>query len=332
MEERITLDYGSGGKKTAELIDKLIVPAFDNVALSALSDGAVVDGAPKLVFSADSFVVSPCFFPGGDVGKLAVCGTVNDLCMCGAEPRYLSFSLIIEEGFVMKDLERVIASAALAAKQSGVKIVTGDTKVVERNRGDGVYCNTAGIGFQRDVSLSPDRLCEGDAVIVSGPIGEHGVAVMLGRIGMGGSVLSDCRPLTDMTAAIIEAASDGLKLMRDPTRGGVATTLCEFVEKNGMTIELVEEDIPVSPAVRGACDLLGLDPFYCACEGRMLAVVSNDRAEKALYAMRKCPEGEGAHIIGRVTRSRPGKLLLKTILGGTRILTKLAGAQLPRIC
>ena len=318
MDEIITLDYGSGGKKTSRLIENLLLPAFSNTALEALGDGAILAGAEKLVFSTDSFVVSPLFFPGGDVGKLAVCGTVNDVAVCGGVPKYLSCALVIEEGFETEKLARIVESMSRAAKAAGVEIVTGDTKVVERGRGDGVYINTAGIGFLRYPGLSPQAMRPGDAVIVSGTVGDHGTAVMLARSGMmQGDLCSDCA---------------ALNVLRDPTRGGVATTLCEFVEGTGLSVELDEEAIPVRDGVRAACEMLGLDPLYCANEGKLLCVVAEEDCGKVLAAMRAAEEGKDAAVIGRVTQAYPGKVVMRTPLGGSRILQKLAGAQLPRIC
>ena len=331
MDEIITLDYGSGGKKTARLIEQSILPALDNPALRALGDGAVLPGGEQLVFSTDSFVVDPIFFPGGDIGKLSVCGTVNDIAMCGGEPKYLSCSFIIEEGLPMADLERVIASIRAACEQAGVTVVTGDTKVVERGRGDKLYINTAGIGVLKHPGLSPAAMREGDAVLISGTVGDHGTAVMLARHDMmQGDLKSDCAPLNRRAAAVL--AVEGVRVLRDPTRGGVATTLNEFVEGRELGIELEETAIPVRGQVRSACEMLGLDPLYCANEGKLLAVVSAEGAEAALAALRSLPEGAEAACIGRVTREHPGKLTLKTPLGGRRILQKLTGAQLPRIC
>ncbi len=328
MDEIITLDYGSGGKKTARLIENSILPALDNPALHLLGDGAVLG---ELVFSTDSFVVDPIFFPGGDIGKLSVCGTVNDLAMCGAEPRYLSCSFIIEEGLPLAELERIIASIGVACRQAGVQVVTGDTKVVERGRGDKLYINTAGVGRLKYPCLSPAAMREGDAVLVSGTVGDHGTAVMLARSGMmEGELRSDCAPLNALAEAVLSAGT--VRVLRDPTRGGVATTLNEFVEGSRLGIELTEEAIPVRPQVRSACELLGLDPLYCANEGKLLAVVPPEEAEAVLAAMRRVPEGRDAALIGRVTGEIPGRLVLKTPLGGRRILQKLTGAQLPRIC
>lgn len=332
MDEIISLDYGSGGKKTARLIEKLILPRLDNPALRELGDGAIVDGGEKLVFSTDSFVVSPLFFPGGDIGKLSVCGTVNDLSMCGAEPKYLSCSFIIEEGFPFSQLERIVASMAAQCEKAGVQIVTGDTKVVEKGRGDGIYINTAGIGVLRHPGLSPGNIRPGDKVLVSGFVGDHGTAVMLARNQMmQGEIASDCAALNGLTEAILTAAP-GVRVLRDPTRGGVATTLNEFVEGTALGIELEEAWIPVRPQVQAACDMLGLDPLYCANEGKLLAVAAPADADKVLAAMKNHELGTDAAIVGEVTERYPGKLTLRTAFGGSRVLQKLSGAQLPRIC
>ncbi len=332
MEDIITLDYGSGGKKSSRLIEKLILPRLFNPALGALGDGAIVEGGERLAFSTDSFVVDPLFFPGGDIGKLAVCGTVNDLCMCGAEPRYLSCSLIIEEGLSLASLEKIIDSMAAQCEKARVQVITGDTKVVEKGRGDGIYINTAGIGFMKYPGLSPKNIREGDSVIVSGSVGDHGTAVMLSRSGMmQGDISSDCASLRELTERMF-LVSGKIRALRDPTRGGLATTLNEFIEGGELGIELEEELIPVRPQVRAACEMLGLDPLYCANEGKLLAVAAPEDTEKLLEAMRQTPEGKDAVLIGRVTREHPGTLTIKTALGGRRILQKLTGAQLPRIC
>jgi len=355
LEKIITLDYGSGGKKTSSLIENYIVPAFRNDALAQLGDGAILAGHERLVFSTDSFVVSPYVFPGGDIGKLAVCGTVNDIAVSGGDPKYLSLALIIEEGFPENDLARIIESASKAAENAGVQVVTGDTKVVERGRGDGIYINTSGIGFLAHAGLSPENIREGDTVLVSGNVGDHGAAVMLARNKnlVEGEILSDCADISGLAKALRPLGRD-LRVMRDPTRGGVATTLCEFVEDRsaGSTaaqnpenagaaqriknapcgIELFEKEIPVSPMVAAACDILGLDPLYCANEGKLLAVVAKERAGEALALLRGTPGGENAAVIGTVTKAHPGKVTVQTPYGGSRILTKLAGAQLPRIC
>ena len=332
MDEIITLDYGSGGKKTARLIEQLLVPAFSNPALEALGDGAVVEGAGRLAFSTDSFVVDPLFFPGGDIGKLSVCGTVNDLAVCGAEPKYLSLSFILEEGLKLEELRQIVASIQAQAEKAGVQIVTGDTKVVEKGRGDKIYINTAGIGFVRFPGLSPKNLRPGDAVIVSGTVGDHGTAVMLARSGMmQGDIRSDCAALNALCARVLGTGA-AVRVLRDPTRGGVATTLNEFVEGTELGIVLREEDVPIRPQVRSACAMLGLEPLYCANEGKVLAVVAAEDAQTVLDAMRDTDEGRDAAVIGTVSDAYPGRLVMETAFGGKRILQKLTGAQLPRIC
>ena len=332
MDEIITLDYGSGGKKTARLIEQLLVPAFSNPALEALGDGALVEGAGRLAFSTDSFVVDPLFFPGGDIGKLSVCGTVNDLAVCGAEPKYLSLSFILEEGLKMEELKQIVASIQAQAEKAGVQIVTGDTKVVEKGRGDKIYINTAGIGFVRFPGLSPRNIRPGDAVIVSGAVGDHGTAVMLARSGMmQGDIRSDCAALNALCARVLETEA-AVRVLRDPTRGGVATTLNEFVEGTELGIVLREEDVPIRPQVRSACAMLGLEPLYCANEGKVLAVVAAEDAQTVLDAMRDTDEGRDAAVIGTVSDAYPGRLVMETAFGGKRILQKLTGAQLPRIC
>lgn len=327
MDDIITLDYGSGGKKTSRLIEELLVPSMD---LGELGDGAVLDG--HIAFSTDSFVVNPLFFPGGNIGKLAVCGTVNDISMCGARPEYLSCSFIIEEGLESRILRDVVAAMRDAADSAGVRIVTGDTKVVEKGRGDGLYINTAGIGEIFYPGLSPDNIKLGDKVIVSGTVGDHGCAVLLARSGMmGGEIKSDCAPLNELVSTIL-SSSPNVRVLRDPTRGGVATTLNEFTEEREISIELEESLVPVRDDVNAACEMLGLDPLYCANEGKLLCIVSAEDADTVLAAMRASRYGKNAALIGEVTGNHPGKVILKTRLGGSRILQKLAGAQLPRIC
>ncbi len=332
MNDIITMDHGSGGEVTARLIDQLLRPAFQNEALDQLGDGAVLPNfAGELAFSTDSFVVSPLEFPGCDIGKLAVCGTVNDLAMCGAEPKWLSLSFILEEGLPMSTLERVVASVAATAKQAGVTVVTGDTKVVQRGKGDGIYINTAGIG-QVVAKLSPAHIQVGDGVLVTGPIGDHAAAVMLARgdLGLYARVESDCMPLHRLARGAWETG--GVRCLRDATRGGVATTLNEFTQHQSFGIRLWEDRIPVRPVVRSVCEVLGLDPLYCANEGKMLAIVAPDKVEQVLEQLRKLPGGEEACQIGEVTSDFPGKVVLRNSLGAHRILNKLTGAQLPRIC
>lgn len=332
FDDIITLDYGSGGKKTSQLIEELLLPMVGNEELNKLSDGAVLGIDGKIVYSTDSFVVSPLFFPGGDIGKLSVCGTVNDISMCGGTPRFLSLSFIIEEGFKTSDLKKIIASIAETAKSCGVKIVTGDTKVVEKGKGDGIYINTSGIGVLSFPGLSQESIREGDKVIVSGTIGDHGTAVMLARDDLlGGSGLeSDCMPLNKIASAALKAG--GVRVLRDPTRGGAATTLNEFIEGSEVGIEVDEESLPVKSAVSAACSMLGLDPLYCANEGKMLAVVSPEYADSVLQVIKGTEGGENAAIIGEVTSKYPRKVVLRTYSGGGRVLSKLSGAQLPRIC
>ena len=294
------------------MIWSMIVPALANPALSELGDGAVIPGADKLVFSTDSFVVDPIFFPGGSIGKLSVCGTVNDIAMCGGEPKYLSCAFIIEEGFPAAELARVVEAIREAGEKAGVQVVTGDTKVVERGRGDKIYINTAGIGFLKYPGLSPKAIRAGDKVIVSGTVGDHGTAVMLARSGMmQGNIKSDCAPLNGLCAA---------------------TTLNEVVEGTELGIELRESAVPVRGEVQAACDMLGLDPMYCANEGKLLAVVPPEDAENVLAAMRAHEFGRGAAVIGEVSAKYAGKVVMHTELGGSRIMQKLTGAQLPRIC
>ena len=332
MDEIISLDYGSGGKKTSRLIEKMIVPALENPALAALGDGAIVEGFGKLAFSTDSFVVDPIFFPGGDIGKLSVCGTVNDLAMCGAEPKYLSCSFIIEEGLTLGELEKIVDSIRRQCESCGVQVVTGDTKVVERGRGDKIYINTAGIGFVKYPGLDVKSIRHGDAVIVSGTVGDHGTAVMMARSGMFRAELkSDCAALNGLCDKIL-SASDKVRVLRDPTRGGLATTLNEFVENTELGIEIKENLVPVKPAVQAACDMLGLEPMYCANEGKLICIVDAEDADKVLSAMRETEEGRDAAVIGHVTAEYPGRLVMETAYGGKRVLQKLTGAQLPRIC
>lgn len=333
MNNIVTLDYGSGGTKTSQLIEELLLPAFDNPVLRELGDGAILPGDRELVFSTDSFVVSPWQFPGGDIGKLSVCGTVNDICMAGGAPRYLSLSFILEEGFPFSSLEEIVRSIASEAKKAGVLIATGDTKVVEAGNGDGIYINTAGIGFRRAELPGRSAIHPGDCVLVSGSIGCHGATVMMARSGLlreGDALRSDCQNLNELSAAAL-AAGD-IRILRDPTRGGIATTLNEFTEQMPFGIELMEEQLPTDPSVTAACDLLGLDPLYCACEGRMLLVTSPEDTENILAALHSLPGGEKAAQIGLVTEKTPGLVTLRTRIGGSRILTKLSGQQLPRIC
>jgi hydrogenase expression/formation protein HypE len=331
----VQLAHGGGGTLTARLIETLFTPAFSNPYLDALGDGAVVTvGSERLAFTTDSFVVKPLFFPGGDIGSLAVHGTVNDLAMCGAEPLFLSAGLVLEEGLPMGDLERVVTGMAEACRRVGVSLVTGDTKVVDRGKGDGIYVNTSGIGRLRaGVAVGPDRAREGDAVLVSGPVGDHGIAVMAAREGIDfeTELLSDSGPVVAPVLALLDAVPD-THVLRDPTRGGLATALAEVAVSSKVGIRLEEGAVPVRDEVRGACELLGFDPLYVACEGRFVAVVPGEQADEALAAVGACPGGEGARLVGQVVAEDPGRLVLRTRIGSHRVLERLSGEQLPRIC
>jgi hydrogenase expression/formation protein HypE len=334
-EERIVLAHGSGGKATQTLIEAVFLEAFSNPLLAPLEDGAVLTAnGGRLAFTTDSYVVSPLFFPGGDIGDLAVNGTVNDLAVSGARPLWLSAGFILEEGFPVADLERIVAAMAAAATRAGVQVVTGDTKVVQRGKADGCYVNTAGVGvIERAGELGVARARPGDAVIVSGPIGEHGITIMLarGELDIESEVSSDTAPLNGLVERLLDAAP-GVRGLRDATRGGVATICNEVARAAGVAVVVDEEAVPVRPEVRGACELLGIDPLYVACEGRLVAVVDGDQADAALGALRSHPLGEGAAVIGRVKDDPPGLVLLKTSFGGTRIVDLLVGDPLPRIC
>jgi hydrogenase expression/formation protein HypE len=331
----VQLAHGGGGKKTASLIERVFLPAFRNEYLAALGDGAVVPvGAERLAFTTDTFVVHPVFFPGGDIGSLAIHGTANDLAMCGAEPLFFSAGLVLEEGFAMKDLETIVASMAAACAAVGAPLVTGDTKVVDRGKGDGVFINTSGVGRVREgVRIAPERARPGDAVLVSGPVGDHGIAVMAAREGIEFEtpLLSDSAPVLSLVRALLDAAPD-THVLRDPTRGGLATALAEIASASGSGIWIDEAAVPVREEVRGACELLGFDPLYVACEGRFLAIVPGERAEEALRAVRSRPEGRAARLVGQVTAEEPGRVVLRTRIGSHRLLEKLSGEQLPRIC
>jgi hydrogenase expression/formation protein HypE len=334
-EPRITLSHGAGGKATHNLIDAVFLDAFRNPELEQMSDAAsLVVGDTRLAFTTDSYVVSPLFFPGGDIGDLAINGTVNDLAMAGARPLVISCGFILEEGFPTDDLRRVVASMAAAAKAAGVQIVTGDTKVVQRGKGDGCYINTAGIGVrERPIELNAANAKPGDAILVSGPIGDHGVTVMLarGELDISADIVSDTAPLHELAATLLDAVP-GVRMMRDATRGGVATILNEVAVASRAAVVLDEAAVPVRPEVTGASELLGIDPLYVACEGRFVAVVDGDQAADALAALRGHPRGAEAAIIGRVVDDPPGLVLLKTTFGGTRIVDMLVGDPLPRIC
>jgi len=337
-DEKINLSHGSGGKATHNLIEGVFAPAFSNPLLDAMDDAATfgINGTGQFIaFTTDTYVVSPLFFPGGDIGKLAVHGTINDLAMAGARPLYLSAGFILEEGFSITDLRRIVASMAAAAADAGVAIVTGDTKVVQRGKADGLFINTAGVGLIRASGpLGQARVQPGDRVLLSGPVGDHGIAIMLAReaLDIETDVESDTAPLHTLVAALLEAAGDGIHCMKDPTRGGVATTLNEIAIGSEVSIGLDEHTIPVRPEVRGACEILGLDPLTIANEGKMLAIVSAEKADAALAAMRSHPLGSEAAIIGTVQAEPAGMVFLRTDIGGMRVLDMLVGDPLPRIC
>lgn len=334
-DEFITMAHGDGGQATQRLIDDIFRPFFTNPALDQGGDSAVLPmpGPGRLALSTDSFVVSPLFFPGGDVGHLAVCGTVNDLAVAGARPLWLTAGFILEEGFPVADLQRLVASMAATARESGVAIVAGDTKVVGRGQGDGCYINTAGVGLVppgRDIS--PGRIQPGDAILVSGAIAQHGVAILSTRAGLtfDTPAISDAAPIHRLAESAL-AAAPGLSFMRDPTRGGLATVVAEIAAATGYDQVLDESAVPVAPAVAGACEMLGLDPLYLACEGRLVAWCPRDQAEAALGALRAHPAGQGACLVGHVG-GPGGRAYLRTLLGGTRRLGLLTGENLPRIC
>jgi hydrogenase expression/formation protein HypE len=334
-EDRITMSHGAGGKATHTLIEAVFLEAFRNPLLEPMEDAASLRlGDSRLALTTDSYVVSPLFFPGGCIGDLAVNGTVNDLAVAGATPRFLSAGFILEEGFPVADLSRIAEAMRDAAAAAGVAVVTGDTKVVERGKADGCYINTAGVGvIERGVALGVAQARPGDAILVSGPIGDHGVTIMLarGELDIEADISSDTAPLAGLAAALLDAVP-GVRAMRDATRGGVATILNEIARSAGVGVLVSEDDIPVRPAVRGAAELLGIDPMYVACEGRMVAVVEAGQAEAALAVLRAHPLGEQAAVIGEVTGESPGIVRLKTAFGGTRIVDLLVGDPLPRIC
>lgn len=331
----ITLGHGSGGLLSAQLIERLFLPAFGNPILERLDDQAVLEIAgARLAFTTDSYVVTPLFFPGGDIGRLAVHGTVNDLAMSGAQPLYLSAGFILEEGLPIEELQRVVLSMREAALASGVCVVTGDTKVVGRGSGDKVFINTSGIGVvPPGVTLSADRARPGDAVLLSGTVGDHGMAIMSMRqsLGLGGTIVSDTAPLHGLVARMLEASA-AIHVLRDPTRGGVAATWHEIAARSGVGIEVDEDSVPVTDEVKGACEILGFDPLHVANEGKLVAFVPEPDAEPVLEAMRSHPLGARAVRVGSVTAEHPGLVLIRTSIGGSRVLERAYGELLPRIC
>lgn len=331
--DRILLGHGSGGKMMHQLIREYFVPEFE---LKSLNDSAVLEeiNRGKIAFTTDSYVVSPIFFPGGDIGKLAVYGTVNDLSMVGARPLYITTGLILEEGFPLEYLKRILSSVASAAEKSGVKIVAGDTKVVDKGKADGIFINTSGVGIvENGIDISPIRVMSGDKVILSGPIGNHGISIIAERNGISFNppVLSDTAPLNGLVSEMLKTTK-GIHAMRDPTRGGLASALKEIAIDSGYCIVVEEESIPVPAGVRGACELLGFDPLYVANEGVLVAIVKPDVAESLVNTIKKHPLGKEAQLIGYVQETPAKMVLMKTSVGGTRIVEMLSGDQLPRIC
>lgn len=335
-DERVTMAHGAGGKATRSLVEGLIVPALDNPALAQLSDAALITaGGVSLALTTDSFVVSPLRFPGGSIGELAVNGTVNDLAVSGARPVALSAALILEEGLEAGVLEAEVEAMATASRSAGVPVVTGDTKVVERGKCDSMYVNTTGIGLLApDVVLGPTLVRPGDKVLVSGTIGDHGVAIMLarGQLDIEADVSSDTQPLWEMCEAMLAACGEHLHCMRDATRGGVATVLNEIALSAEVGVVIAEERVPLRPEVIGAGEILGIDPLYMANEGKLVAFVAADQADAALEAMRAQPAGRDAAVIGEVREEPPGRVLGRTAFGGHRMIDVLVGDPLPRIC
>lgn len=333
--KHVLLAHGGGGKLSKQLIERMFLPQFRNEYLDPLHDGAVVSvNGVRLAFSTDSYVVNPIFFPGGTIGDLAVNGTVNDLAMCGAVPLYLSAAFIIEEGLSMDDLWKVVISMRDAAEKAGVMLVTGDTKVVDRGKGDKVFINTSGVGILAEgVDINPKHARVGDKIILSGTIADHGIAIMSVREGLefDTPLQSDSAPLNGLVQLMLDA-SKKIHVLRDPTRGGVASSLNEIASSSNLGIRIIEERIPISEEVRGACEILGLDPLYVANEGKLLAVVSQDDAEGVLRTMQRHPLGRNAAIIGEVIENHPGTVIMKSRIGGNRVVDMISGEQLPRIC
>jgi len=334
-DRKITLSHGAGGKLSHDLIEEFFLPCFDNALLRALDDSAVIPvQSQRLAFTTDSYVVKPLFFPGGDIGRLAICGTVNDLAMAGARPLGLTASFILEEGLSLEDLTQVLASMKGAALEAGVHVVAGDTKVVEHGAAEGLYITTAGIGAIPDgVVIGSAQAKPGDVIMVSGPLGDHEIAVLMarGEFSLQGEVESDCAPLNGLVEAMLKACP-AIHSLRDPTRGGLATVLWEIANASKVGVVVEEGAVPIRDQVKGVCDLLGFDPYYLANEGRLVAFVPEKEAKAVLKAMQKHPLGKEATVIGKVTLENPGKVLLHTPIGGHRLLEPLSGEQFPRIC
>lgn len=329
------MDHGSGGKMSHRMTADIMLPVFENPILSELNDGAVFElNGGRLAFSTDSYVVDPIFFPGGNIGDLAINGTVNDIAMCGAKPLYLSVGMIIEEGFSVEDLIKILQSMGAAAKNAGVQVVTGDTKVVQRGAADKIFINTSGVGVvPQGIHISGSNAKPGDKVLLSGSMADHGMTILSQREGLTfrSSIVSDTAPLNRLVEMILQTGG-GVHVLRDPTRGGVGTALNEIAQQSGVGIRITEADLPVKPEVAGICELLGFDPLYVANEGKLLAFVDGEDAEDVLSVVRRDPIGADACIIGEVIGDHPEKVFMKTRIGGTRIVDMLAGEQLPRIC
>ncbi|MFC1951096.1 hydrogenase expression/formation protein HypE [Chloroflexota bacterium] len=334
MTDQILLSHGSGGRLSHQLIDEVLVSAFGNPILNRMDDSATFELKGRIAFTTDSYVVSPIFFPGGDIGKLAICGTVNDIAMSGAVPKYLSNALVIEEGLALADLKKIVASMKKAADEAGVAIVTGDVKVVNKGGADRIFINTAGVGsIADDIDISSANAKPGDVVIVSGPIGDHGMTIMTQREGLSvsGDLASDCAPLNHLVADMLSVSAK-IDCLRDPTRGGLAATLNELAQSSQVSIVIEEDRIPVREEVHAACEMLGLDVLYVANEGKLVAIVSATEANRILAKMKRNPYGADAVIIGEVKADHPGRVVLKTPLGSSRIIDMPLGELLPRIC
>jgi hydrogenase expression/formation protein HypE len=334
-DERITLAHGAGGKATRDLVAALFLEALNNEPLALLGDSAVLTPpAGRLALTTDSYVVRPLVFPGGDIGELAVFGTVNDLAVAGARPLWLSAGFVLEEGLPVADLRRIVASMAAGARRAGVAVVAGDTKVVERGKADGLFVTTAGVGvLEHDLALGPERVRPGDRVVLSGTIADHGMAVMIARgdLKLEGDVESDTAPVRELAASLL-TLGDALRWMRDPTRGGLASALNELASQSGLAVRMREAALPVRPAVAAACEILGIDPLYVANEGKLVAIVAEEAAEEALVLLREHPLGTDAVELGAIAEEPEGMVLLDTALGGSRIVDMLVGDPLPRIC
>lgn len=333
MSEKISLAHGDGGELAHKLIQDVFVDAFKHFEQSKLDSAILNCEANKIAVSTDTFTVKPVFFPGGNIGKLAVAGTVNDIAVSGAIPRYLTSGFIIEEGFLLKDLIEIVESMAAEAKKANVSIIAGDTKVVEAGSADGIYINTTGVGYIEKDRINPEKMAAGDSIIISGTIGDHGIAILSARgdLGIKTDLLSDCASLNAMIDSVLEASSN-VRIMRDPTRGGLATTLVEICEDFHVSMEISEENIPVKREVQGACDILGYEPVYLANEGKIIYIVAQEDEQSVLKALHQIKEGVDARVIGKITDNDKGKLFLRTDLGTTRRLNRLSGILLPRIC